>query len=560
MDLITLFKNTFKYNKKNEYSFKLSDNYTNSSNVKKSPQKIDSVFPSLEVNLEYMKTKYNLLINSDVILRQFTINARGKQYNSFIVYIDGMVDSEIMDNFILKPLMLRNQNNLYDGSQTKIISEAVTNNITVRKVKKFDLPNYLMGCLLPQNAVKEVTDFSDVTSGINAGNCVLFVDTLNVAFDIEVKGFKQRSIDTPNNEIVIKGPHEAFVENIRTNTSLIRRIANNEDLIIENIEVGKITKTKCALCYMQNITNTDLIAEVKYRLNNLEIDSLLSAGELEQLISDSNVLGIPEILSTERPDKATKYLLRGRVIVIVNGTPYALIMPAILVDFLTSPEDTNLKVNFANFLRRLRFLAALITLLLPGIYIAITNFHQEILPTSLLYTILASRENVPFPIIVEILLMEISFELIREASLRVPAPIGSTIGIIGGLILGEAAVSANLVTPLLIIIVAITGICSYAIPDFSLNFTIRTFRFMYIILSYIAGFLGISFGMFIQLILLSNLQSFGVSYFSPYLPPSDKNNDSSFLIKPIWKKEKRSSFLNTKRPKQEEKISMKWKY
>ena len=148
-------------------------------------------------------------------------------------------------------------------------------------------------------------------------------------------------------------------------------------------------------------------------------------------------------MSTERPDKATKYLLRGRVIVIVNGTPYALIMPAILVDFLTSPEDTNLKVNFANFLRRLRFLAALITLLLPGIYIAITNFHQEILPTSLLYSILASRENVPFPIIVEILLMEISFELIREAGLRVPSPIGPTIGIVGALVLGQAAVSAR---------------------------------------------------------------------------------------------------------------------
>lgn len=443
MDLITLFKNTFKYDKKNEYSFRLSDNYTNSTTIKEESQKSESVFPSLEVNLEYMKTKYNLLINSDVILRQFTINARGKQYNAFIVYIDGMVDSEIMDNFILKPLMLRNQNNLYDGSQTKIISEAVTNNITVRKVKRFDLPNYLMGCLLPQNAVQEVTDFSDVTNGINAGNCVLFVDTLNVAFDIEVKGFKQRSVDTPNNEIVIKGPHEAFVENIRTNTSLVRRIVNNEDLIIENIEVGKITKTKCALCYMQSITNADLIAEVKYRLNNLEIDSLLSAGELEQLISDSNVLGIPEILSTERPDKATKYLLRGRVIVIVNGTPYALIMPAILVDFLTSPEDTNLKVNFANFLRRLRFLAALITLLLPGIYMAITNFHQEILPTSLLYSILASRENVPFPVIVEILLMEISFELIREAGLRVPSPIGPTIGIVGALVLGQAAVSAR---------------------------------------------------------------------------------------------------------------------
>lgn len=208
---------------------------------------------------------------------------------------------------------------------------------------------------------------------------------------------------------------------------MVRRLVNNENLIIENIEVGKITKTKCAVCYIQNITNSDLVNEVKYRLNNLEIDSLLSAGELEQLIVDSNDLGVPEVLSTERPDKAVKYLLSGRVVVIVNGTPYGIIMPAILVDFLVSPEDTNLKVNFGNFLRRLRILASFITLLLPGLYVALTSFHQEILPTELLYSILASRENVPFPIIFEILIMEFSFELIREAGLRVPSPIGPTI-------------------------------------------------------------------------------------------------------------------------------------
>lgn len=250
---------------------------------------------------------------------------------------------------------------------------------------------------------------------------------MSVAFDIEVKGFKQRSVDSPNNEIVIKGPHEAFVENIRTNTSLIRRIVNNENLIIENLEVGNITNTKCAICYIKNIANDDLVNEVKYRLNNLEIDSLLSAGELEQLIVDSNILGIPEVISTERPDKATQYLLNGRVVVIVNGTPYGVIIPAVLIDFLASPEDNNLKANFANFLRSLRILASFITLLLPGMYVAITSFHQEILPTGLLYSILASRENVPFPIIFEILLMEISFELIREAGLRVPSPIGPTI-------------------------------------------------------------------------------------------------------------------------------------
>ena len=266
-----------------------------------------------------------------------------------------------------------------------------------------------------------------LVTGINSGNCLLFVETLSIAFNIDVKGFKQRSVDSPKNEIVVKGPHEAFVENIRTNTSLIRRIINNENLIIENIEIGNVTKTKCAVCYIQDIANNDLVNEVKYRLNNLEIDSLVSSGELEQLIVDSNMLGIPEVLSTERPDKVSKYLLNGRVAIIVNGSPFGIVAPAILIDFLGSPEDSNLKVNFANFVRFLRIVCAILTLLLPGMYVAITSFHQEILPTSLLYSILASRENVPFPIILEILLMEFSFELIREAVLRVPSPIGPTI-------------------------------------------------------------------------------------------------------------------------------------
>ena len=428
MILKNIWEKFFFFFLKTEYDFTLPDNNNlvnnNNDDVKSEPK---NIFPSINVNKEYMQTRYNTLINSDVVLREFTLNARGKQYHAFIVYIDGMIDTKIMDDFVLKPLMLRNKNNLFEGPQNKVICEAVTNNITVRKVKKFDLSAYLMNCLMPQNSIKQVNTFEEVSNGINSGNCALFVDTISTAFDIEIKGFKQRSVDKPNNEIIIKGPHEAFVENIRTNTSLIRRIVNNENLIIENVEVGKITKTKCAVCYMKNITNEDLVNEVKYRLNNLEVDSLLSAGELEQLIVDSNLLGIPEVLSTERPDKATKYLLKGRVVVIVNGTPYGIIMPAVLLDFLTSSEDSNLKVNFGNFLRVLRVIASFITLLLPGLYVAITSFHQEILPTSLLYSILASRASVPFPIIAEILLMEISFELIREAGLRVPSPIGPTI-------------------------------------------------------------------------------------------------------------------------------------
>ena len=562
MSFKNLLANLFSYTPPENYNFELPKDSTFQNNsVKTSTNNTDNenIFPSLSVNIEYMKTKYNLLVNSDIILREFTLNARGKQYNAFLIYIDGMVNSQIMDDFILKPLMLRNKNNLYDGSQNKIVSQAIANNITVRKVKKFDLAKYLMSCLIPQNSVKEITSFDKAANGINSGNCVLFVDTLPLAFDIEVKGFMQRSVDAPNNEIVIKGPHEAFVENIRTNTSLIRRIVNNENLIIENLEVGKITKTKCAVCYIQNVTNPDLVNEVKYRLNNLEIDSLLSAGELEQLIVDSNILGIPEVLSTERPDKATRYLLAGRVVVIVNGTPYGIIMPAILVDFLTSSEDSNLKTPFGNFLRGLRMLAAFITLLLPGLYVAITSFHQEILPTSLLYSILASRESVPFPIILEILLMEISFELIREAGLRVPSPVGPTIGIVGALVLGQAAVSAGIVSPILIIVVAITGIASFAIPDFSFGFHLRYFRFVFILLGFMTGFLGIGLGLFVYISILCSIKSFGVSFTSPFAP-ADNSKGNAYLLPPIWKREYRAPYMATKRPKTQEKISMKWKY
>ena len=384
-----------------------------------------------------------------------------------------MINSENLNNFVLKPLMMRNKNNLFENDQTRIISEAVTNNVTVRKIKKFDLAEYLKTCLIPQNSVKETDSFSDIFSGINSGNCALFVDTLTIAFDIEVKGFGQRSVEKPNNEIVIDGPHEAFVENIRTNTSLLRRIINNEHLIIENIEVGEITKTKCALCYIKDIANTDLTAEVSYRLNNLKIDSLLSTGQLEQLISDTNELAIPQSISTERPDKCANYLLEGRVIVLVNGNPYALILPSVLIDFIKSPDDRNLKPAFANFVLVIRFLGALITLLLPGIYISVTSFHQEFLPTDLLFSIIASRQNVPFPTIVEILIMEFSFELIREAGLRVPSPIGPTIGIVGAIIIGQAAVSAGIVSPILIIIDAITGMASFTISDYIFGFHLR---------------------------------------------------------------------------------------
>lgn len=405
---------------------KVKTNYDSQSvdeNIYKNTQEI---FPSVDVNYEYIKVKYNTLINSDIVTRKFILNIRNKQYKAFILYIDGMVNTTTINDFILKPLMLKNSSNSFDGEQNRVVSEAISNNITVRRIKKFDISEYVSNCLIPQNNVTECKDFQKAISGTNSGDCILFIDTLNIAFDIEVKGFEKRSLGEPNNEIVVRGAQVAFTETIRTNTSLLRRFVNNENLIIENVDVGKISKTKCAICYIKNIANSDLVAEVKYRINNLNIDYLISSGKLEQLIEDKNST-LPQLIATERPDKATNYLIEGRVVIIVNGSPYVLIAPAVFTDFLNSPEDLNLKYQFSNLLKFIRIIAFILTLLLPGIYIAITNFHQEFIPTELLFAIVASREAVPFPIIFEIFLMEFSFELIREAGLRVPSPIGPTV-------------------------------------------------------------------------------------------------------------------------------------
>ena len=536
-------------------------NYNLDNNTTKDvePQKI---FTEIDKNLDFLKYKYNALICNDVIIREFSLLAQNIEYKAFVMYIDGMVDSPVINEFILSPLMMRNRANIFDDKQKKFVSEEKIDNVTLKNFKKSkekNLVDFIYNSLIPQNSVDKVTDFSDVYSAINMGNCMLFVDSLDTAFNLDVKGFKQRNIDSPSNEVVVRGSQEAFVENIRTNTSMIRRLVNNENLVMETLTVGQITKTQVSIGYIKSLANEDLVAEVRYRINNLSVDYLISSGQLEQLIQDSPESLFPQMVATERPDKVSNFLLEGRVVIVVNGSPYVLVAPGVFVDFITSPEDLNLKYQFSNMQKLIRLLAIFLSLLLPGMYIAITNYHQELIPTELLFTIAAARESVPFPTFVEILLMEISFELIREAGLRVPTPLGSTIGIVGALILGEAAVSASLVSPVLIIIIAITGICSFSIPDFSLNFTFRIYRFIYIILGYVAGFLGISVVLFIQLVIMCKLKSFGSPYINPYILNKNKRSISSYFIPPIWKRERTSVFLHAQKKFSQKKISMVWR-
>ena len=551
--------NAFKFQPENKYIFDLptQDTQNNENRIKPLENLDQNIFPSVAVNLEYIKVKFNSLVNSDIKIREFDLTARNKVYKAFILYIDGMSDSKSISRFILHPLMLKSRANT-NTSSDEVVSSAVANNITVKKVKKFNLVDYIYSCLIPHNDLKKVKSFEDIISDVNSGNCALFIDTIDTCFVCDVKGFEKRSINPPINEVVIRGSQESFIENIRTNTSMLRRLVNNENLIIENTSVGAISKTNCAICYLKGVANDDLIAEVKYRINNLDVDYIIASGQLEDLLKQNSRSSIPELLTTERPDRAASSLLDGKIVIIVNGTPIALIVPCTFFDLLESFEDHNINYRFANLIKFVRLVACFITVLLPGLYIAITNFHEELIPTELLFSIVSSRQAVPISIELEIILMEIAFELIHEAGIRVPSPISTTMSIVGALVLGDAAVNASIVSPISIIIVAISGLTSFAIPNFSLELHFRLLRFGFIFIGWLFGFLGIAIGIFFYLGMLSNYSSFGVPFLSPYVPLS-KVGTSGYFFSPMWRREKRSDFLNTKRANKQASISMKWK-
>ncbi len=429
MKITNILFNLIKFQEEEKHNFVLSSSDNSNQDDNSDLQPLENtdvdVYSSIDVNLQYVKEKYNVDINSDIKVREFFINARGKQYKSFLLFIDGMINSESINKFVVEPLMLKNTSNT-TTADSNIVSTAVTGNVTVKRVKKFNLSDYISERLVPQNDVSTESTFKEVFNKVNAGLSALFVDTINTVFLIDAKGFDKRSISPPDNEMIVRGSQESFIESIRTNTSLLRRIVNNENLVIEDASVGTISSTKIGICYLKNVANKKLVQEVKNRINNLGVDYLISSGQLEQLIEDTS-FSLPQLIASERPDRVSSYILEGRVAILMNGTPYALVAPAVFIDFLTSQEDRNIKYQFTDFLKAIRALALILTLLLPGFYIAITTFHQELIPTELLFAIIASRSNVPFPVIFEILIMEVSLELIQESGVRVPGPLGQTI-------------------------------------------------------------------------------------------------------------------------------------
>ena len=493
----------------------------------------NTVSEKIEDNLNHIKQEFNFPDNKDICIREIVLAGTHK---AFIAFVDGMVDRITINNFILRPLL--NQDNY-------------------KTLQEGNLSDFIISTVLEIHQLKKVTTTNEATLEMLTGDTVICIDGYTHYICCETKGYEKRNVEKPILEAVVKGSQEGFNENMRTNITLIRKIIKSKDLTSEFFRLGERTNNQCAIMYLKGIVNPALVTEVKRRLNGIKTDYIQGDGILEQFIEDSPNSMINTIVSTERPDRAASFIVEGRVAIISEGMPFVLIVPTDLVAMLHTSEEASLRWQYSTFIRIVRIFALFVAILLPGLYVALTNFHREMVPTDLLIAIGQARENVPFPTIVEVLIMEASFELIREAGIRIPGIVGNTIGIIGALILGQAAVSANLVSPILIIIVAFTGLGNFALPDFSLAFGVRITRLAFVVVGASMGFIGIYILMICISAIVVHTKSFGVPLISNIAPKVKKSND--FLIrKPNWKQEQRPDYLNTLNIRRQPHYSRQW--
>ncbi len=492
---------------------------------------------NLEENRSIVEKLYRLPENKDAVIRHLTIPL-SPPVRAMMVFLEGMVDSKTLNLAILQPLMLfsadRAVNNTADSLTDQIIEEC-----------------------LPANQVKKAADFQSVQNSINSGDTALFINGVPEAVLIDTKGMAQRSVGRPVTEQTIRGSQAAFSEGLRINTGLIRSTLKSSDLVTEFVTVGKRTNTNCAIMYLASVANPSLVKEIKRRIEGISTSYVGDIGTLQQFIEDHPGILFPQALSTERPDRVASHLSEGRVAFILEGVPFAHIVPVSFFTFFHSAEDFSFKGPNSSFLRILRLIAGFITLLLPSFYLAIYYFHPEALPTEIVLAIAGARERVPFPALVEVILMEFSFELIREGGLRIPGVLGSTIGIVGALILGQAAVTANIVSPIVVIIIALTGLASFAIPDFQMAMAFRMLRFVMLLLAATLGLVGVASGLLIMVLLLCSMKSFGVPYMVPVAPKAKANLDV-VIRGPVFRQEQRPDALNTIDRRRQPHISRKW--
>ncbi|MGZ4106519.1 MAG: spore germination protein [Tumebacillaceae bacterium] len=491
----------------------------------------DDLVEQVAVNIDRLRKIFGE--SNDLVIREFSYDLNA-HHKAALVYLDGMISSQVVDDQILKSLMLMMRDDRHAAT------------FTVKGAASF-IKQYVM----PIAEADETTSFRAITRCVLAGDTALLLDGCRHALMLNAKGFEKRAVQEPSTESVVRGPRDGFTETLRVNTALIRRRIKDPDLRVKSFTVGRRSNTDVALLYLEGVADDGVVQEVSNRIEQIDVGSIFEGGYIEQYIEDNHWSPFPLIQNTERPDKVAANLMEGKVAIIVDGSPYVLIAPAVFQQFYQSPEDYYERPLIATLVRFIRVLSMLIALLLPSFYIAFSSFHPEMIPSKLVIAMAAGRATVPFPSVIEALAMEISIEILREASIRLPGPIGPTIGIVGALIVGEAAVRAGIVSPIMVIVVALTTIGSFVAPSYNAAIAMRMLRFPIMLLAAAFGLYGIMLFVIVIVIHLCSLKSFGVPYLAPYTPVNLLTLGDSVVRIPLYRMTKRPNlFVNKEARKQ----------
>lgn len=473
-------------------------------------------------NIEIFRARLGSPGNADVLIRRFQSGA----FESALIAIDGMVASQLIDENILKPCMDLPETAGADIPQEERVS-------------------FLMGhavSVLPMNMKQNV---DEILSDLLGGQCILLSEGCGSACVMDTRGFEKRTIGKPEVEHVVLGPHESFTESIRTNITLLRRIVQREELTTEFITAGGKMKTRCALLYLRGTANEAVLSRIRARIESCSYDFPLTSGEVEQLIEAHPLSLIPSVVRTERPDRAASFLAEGQVIVLTDGAPSALGAPATFFHQLHTPDDASMRWQYGTFLRMIRLTGMLIHVFLPGLYLAVLRFHPELLSPMLLTSVYETSSRVPISVFLEALLMTLAFNLINEAGLRAPGAMGSALGIVSGLILGQSAVSADIVSPLLLIVVAASGLGGFCVPSYAMSIGLKIIQLLFLSAGAAGGLYLMALLLAALLCALCAMESVSSPLTAPITPPRRANPD--FLLRLPMKFQKARAFFAEKR-------------
>lgn len=487
------------------------------------------VSANLRENEKYLRSRLENC--SDILIRPMRLGDKHK-VDCLMVYIEVAVSNMMLDDSALGKMI----NHFWEISPEDIQEFVRHNSLGIADVKKLE-------------------NLDESIDAMLAGNAVFFIDGYDKAMKISSKGYPSTGVMEAESEKVLRGSREGFSDSVKSNSALVRKRLRDTRLKVEEYKIGVRSHTLTQVLYMDDLVHEGLLEEVKERLEEFQIDGILDSGMLEQLTEDVWYSPFPQYQTTERPDRAVQEILKGKVVILCDNSPEALILPGNFSSFMESSEDWYHRFEMASFLRILRYLAVIMATVLPGLYLAVIRFHTQILPSALILSFAEAREGVPFSSVVELIFLELAFELIREAGVRVPGSLGNAIGIVGGLVIGQAAVEANLVSPIVVMIVALTALGSMTVPNEEFAAAFRLVKYGFLILGGYLGIYGIVLGVYLVIGHLAGLISFGIPYLVPFIKKEQKGSRGEGILRvPLRKRVLRPLYA-----REEQKIRLKRK-